>query len=124
MAPAGGLACDVPSPGGAVPGAVSAWRAGLCENHHCPLPAGAGRPEKELRAQFQAAQPRILGALLNAVSGGLKELPSTCLPRLPRMADFALFATAAELALRWPRHSFLIAYSGNREAANDLALEG
>ena len=43
--------------------------------------------------------------------------------RMPRMADFARWATAAEPALGWPAGTFLRAYAGARESAVDLALE-
>jgi len=39
------------------------------------------------------------------------------------MADFALWATAAETAFGWDRGAFLAAYEGNRQSANDVALE-
>jgi hypothetical protein len=40
------------------------------------------------------------------------------------MADFALWATAAEPALGWQDGAFVAAYAGNRAEANDLALDG
>ncbi|MFI5454554.1 MAG: hypothetical protein ACHRXM_03800, partial [Isosphaerales bacterium] len=43
---------------------------------------------------FHQDYPRILGGLLDAVAGGLRELPSVRLTELPRMADFAKFAEA------------------------------
>src|SRR5215472_13822946 len=39
---------------------------------------------------FNAAHPKILGALLDGVAYGLRELPNTKLETAPRMADFAL----------------------------------
>src|SRR5262249_48386394 len=82
--------------------------------HLPPLPEDRCRPEAELWAEFEEARPRILGALLDVVAGALRELPAVKLPRHPRMADFAVWATAAETALGWERGSFLKAYSGNR----------
>ena len=84
-----------------------------------PIPEERRRPEAELWAAFEAERPRILGALLDAVVEGLKRLPETHLPKLPRMADFALWATACETAL-WPAGTFWSAYCGNR----DEAVEG
>ena len=52
--------------------------------------------------------------LLDAVVQGLKRLPETRLEKLPRMADFALWATACETAL-WPAGTFWSAYCGNRD---------
>jgi len=52
---------------------------------------------------FDAAWPRILGALLDILRAALLKLPTTTLPIAPRMADFATLATAAEEALGWCR---------------------
>jgi hypothetical protein len=84
-----------------------------------PIPEERRRPEQELWAAFDAERPRILGVLLDAVVAGLKRLPETRLEKLPRMADFALWATACETAL-WPAGTFWSAYCGNR----DEAVEG
>jgi hypothetical protein len=70
---------------------------------------------------FEAIIVRILGVLLDAVAEGLKRLPDTHLPKLPRMADFALWATACETAL-WPADTFSSAYCGNRDEAVDTTL--
>ena len=84
-----------------------------------PIPDERRLPEAELRAAFEAERPRILGALLDAVVEGLRRLPETRLAKLPRMADFALWATACETAL-WPEGTFWSAYCGNL----DEAVEG
>ena len=44
------------------------------------------------------------------------------LDKMPRMADFALWATACETAL-WPAGTFMAAYSGNREEANEDVID-
>jgi hypothetical protein len=59
------------------------------------------------------ARPRILGALLDAVVHGLRTMGRVHLDRLPRMADFALWAAACETAL-WPAGTFARAYAANR----------
>jgi hypothetical protein len=74
------------------------------------------RPESELWREFEIARPRILGALLDAVVHGLRALGRVHLDRLPRMADFAIWATACETAL-WPAGTFARAYAANRRAA-------
>lgn len=48
---------------------------------------------------------------------------SVHLPRLPRMADFARWAVAAEGGLGFRAGTFLDAYDRNRSNANILALE-
>jgi hypothetical protein len=87
-----------------------------------PIPEERRRPEAELWAAFEAQRPRIIGTLLDAVVEGLKCLPETRLQKLPRMADFALWATACETAL-WPAGTFLSAFSGNRDEAVEGVIE-
>jgi hypothetical protein len=84
-----------------------------------PIPEERRQPEAELWAAFETEHPPILGVLLDAVVEGLKRLPEMRLEKLPRMADFALWATACETAL-WPAGTFWSAYCGNR----DEAVEG
>lgn len=81
------------------------------------------RSEADLWKDFDEAQPRILGALLTATACALKNIDTTVLPALPRMADFALWATAAEPALGWSSGQFIAAYQANRAAGNEVALE-
>jgi hypothetical protein len=80
------------------------------------------RPEKELWQEFELARPCLLGALLDAVSHGLRALPQVRLDRLPRMADVALWARACETAL-WPAGTFARAYAANRRAAIEDAID-
>ena len=87
-----------------------------------PIPAERRRPEAELWAAFETNRPRILGALLDAVVEGIKRLPDTHLPELPRMADFAMWATACETAL-WPAGTFWSAYCRNRDEAVEGVIE-
>jgi hypothetical protein len=88
-----------------------------------PIPEEHRRPERELWAAFEKERPRILGVLLDAVVQGLQMLPQTQLARLPRMADFALWATACETGL-WPAGTFMAAYTGNRDEVIDNVIEG
>lgn len=87
------------------------------------IPEERRRTEAEFWRDFEAARPAILGALLDGVSGALRAHDSVRLEKLPRMADFAQWATAAELSLGLTEGAFLAAYTGNRAASNDLALE-
>lgn len=83
------------------------------------IPEERRRPEAEMWAAFEAERPRTLGVLLDEVVRGIRQLPETRLERLPRMADFALWASACETAL-WSAGAFWSAYCGNR----DEAVEG
>jgi len=79
--------------------------------------------EAQFWASFDLERPAILGALLDAVSGAIGSLNQVQLERVPRMADFARWVTAAEPALGWPSGSFLAAYTGNRDAIHEIALD-
>jgi len=63
-----------------------------------------------------------LGALLDGVMHGLRQLPSTSLKEMPRMADFALWATACETAF-WKSGTFAKAYKQNRDDALGVVIE-
>ena len=84
---------------------------------------GARRREKEFWAAFETAQPRIIGALLDAVSAGLRHINQVKLDSYPRMADFCAWITACEPALPWPPGSFMAAYMGNLDEAVEATLE-
>jgi energy-coupling factor transporter ATP-binding protein EcfA2 len=81
------------------------------------------KTEKELWQRFNAAQPRILGALLDTVAQGLQRLPNTTLNRLPRLADFAIWATACEAPLGWQPGAFMTAYTDAQDDLIKDALE-
>jgi len=60
-------------------------------------------PEDEFWSNFDAVCGQILGGVLDVVAGALREVGSVRPERLPRMADFAKWVTAAEPALGWNR---------------------
>lgn len=91
---------------------------------HLPsIPEDRRRSEEELRREFEQARPRILGALLGAVSTALSNIETVKLERSPRLADFARWATAAEPALTTTPGAFMAAYENNRAAANEIVLD-
>jgi hypothetical protein len=81
------------------------------------IPDEKRRDEGGLWRQYEEVRPRVLGALLDAVSAALRDLPDTRLTSKPRMADFALWVTAAgpELVGRQPSIDRLVvpALAGN-----------
>jgi hypothetical protein len=87
-----------------------------------PLTDEQRRPEAELWRQFELARPRILGALLDAVSHGLGVRDRIQFARLPRMADFAKWAAACEAAL-WSPGTFRMVYDANRRRATEDAVD-
>jgi putative DNA primase/helicase len=79
--------------------------------------------EDELLGQFEHARPRILGALLDAVSRALANIAAVKLDGAPRMADFAKWITAAEPGLGWEPGTFLKVYRANRRDVVESSFE-
>jgi hypothetical protein len=87
-----------------------------------PMPECERRAEREFYDEFNKDCPKIFGTLLTALAGGLGCLPKTKLTYLPRMADFALWASACEHTL-WNAGSFQAAYFANIGKATEHVIE-
>lgn len=81
------------------------------------------RPEAEFWEEFEAERPLILGALLSGVSTALRNIDKVKLEKKPRMADFAIWASAAECELGFKEGEFIAAYARNRKEASEIAFE-
>lgn len=83
--------------------------------------------ERMLKDVFEAtlerSRPRILGALLDGLSRGLRDIGRVKLPRLPRMADFIAWTQACESAY-WDVGSIHAAFDRNAAEAAGGVLEG
>jgi hypothetical protein len=88
-----------------------------------PIPDSRRQYEKDLWTAFEADYPGLFGALLEAVTGGLKKLPEIQLESRPRMADFARWGESVSQALGQPPDAFLSAYRDNRQGASLCALD-
>jgi hypothetical protein len=72
-------------------------------------------------SEVSRAAPKVLGLILSGLSSAIKNLPETKMDNPPRMAGFALWATAAEAGLGLPKGSFIEAYRRNiGESVNSL----
>lgn len=89
-----------------------------------PISEEQRRTESEIWSDFEAHRPVMMGALFSIVSSILKELPNVQVKKLPRLADFAKWVTAAEKCLEWEPGSFIEAFNKNRTEAVEDALEG
>jgi hypothetical protein len=83
------------------------------------------KPEAEVWRDYEAALPRILGAVFDALAGAMRLYPTVAaeVRELPRMADFALWGEAASRAMGNPPGAFLSAYIRSIEARNREAIE-
>jgi Domain of unknown function (DUF3854) len=86
------------------------------------IPAEKRLPQGELNAKVEAARPRILGALLTALSQTLAQ-PRPNPATLPRMADYALFAIASEKALGLKKGEFMKTFNESREQSRQIVIE-
>jgi hypothetical protein len=93
--------------------------------HLLLIPEELRRCEKEFWQAFRQVAPQLVGALLNAVAGGLAHLGEVEAeaPALPRMADFALWGEAVCRGLGYDANEFLEAYRQNRQSATVSLLE-
>jgi hypothetical protein len=87
-----------------------------------PIPEKERRTEEEFNQDFARVAPEILGALLDGVVHGLRNLASVKVAGKPRMADFALWAEACTRAY-WAAGTFLRAYQENVGRAVELMIE-
>ena len=86
------------------------------------IPAEKRLPQGELNAKVEAARPRILGALLTALSQTVAQ-PRPNPATLPRMADYALFAIASEKALGLKEGEFMETFNESREQSRQIVIE-
>jgi hypothetical protein len=89
-----------------------------------PIPEHERKDEVTFWREFELARPSILGALLDAISIGLRRVDDVYLERKPRMADFAVWGVAVERGCPWKEGSFMRIYTGNRLRAVESALDG
>ena len=89
------------------------------------IPAKERQELSQIYEQFEAIRPRILGALLEGVSSALRHQKdvSASLKERPRLADFAVWAIAAEPAFGFEKGSFLEAFTGNQRESQNLVVQ-
>jgi hypothetical protein len=88
-----------------------------------PIAAENRRNERRLEPEFQALQPRILGALIDGICSALRHIDEVDLKNPPRMADAVEWVTAAEGAFGWDSGSFLRAFKENQRDAVAVSIE-
>jgi hypothetical protein len=91
--------------------------------HLSAIPDTSRRAEGKFWPGFRADYPQILGGVLDAIVGGLRELPSVDLKKLPRMADYAEWGEATSRGLGWGAETFLTIYNDNRKEATEKVLD-
>lgn len=87
------------------------------------MPETARRPERELQSEWDRGRPIVLGALLDAMARGLREIPDVRLDHLPRMADYATWLAACEPALGVEPGTMVRAYTRARQSVTASTIE-
>jgi hypothetical protein len=80
------------------------------------------RKDEDMKADFAAAWPLILGRLLDIVCHGLRKLAEIRVKNPSSMPDFDHWMAACETA-EWPAGTFARAYAANKEALATASLE-
>ncbi len=79
--------------------------------------------EEDFWRNFNEEKPYILGAIFDTLSKILRLIPTFKLPRKPRMADYAKYATAGAISLGKTADEFLDVFSENISRQNQAAIE-
>jgi hypothetical protein len=80
------------------------------------------KPEKAFWTEFEKDKGGMFGAMLDAISAGLKNRDTVTLPTKPRMADAALWITACETGFK-PERTFIESHTNNQNEAIELGIE-
>ena len=81
------------------------------------------KEERTFWATFEAARPRLVGAMFDVLAKAMHRYPTIHLPALPRMADFCRWGYAVADALGVGGAAFLQAYTDAIGAQNTAAIE-
>jgi DNA polymerase I-like protein with 3'-5' exonuclease and polymerase domains len=84
---------------------------------------GQRKEERTFWTAFEAARPRLVGAMFEALAHAMRRYPMVHLPALPRMADFCRWGCAVAEALGLGGAAFLQAYTAAISAQNTAAIE-
>ena len=88
------------------------------------VPKNERMSESKFQAKLDAVAPIIMGGMLSALSEGIRRMPTLDLKELPRLAEFAAFATACETAFGWDEGTFLKAFDEAAATNADEILIG
>ena len=88
-----------------------------------PIREDSRLTEEDVWKNFDQEKSAILGGIFDALSMALRNLSSVYLLKKPRMADFALWGSAAESGLGLEPGEFINAYSRNLNESIEINLE-
>lgn len=77
------------------------------------IPDDKRKTEAQVQAEFEQDLPLMQGILMNGMVSALANFATTKLEKMPRMADVAIWCTAAEKGLGWEHKTFINAVKNN-----------
>jgi hypothetical protein len=80
----------------------------------------ARKDEASFWRDFETALPKLVGAIMDALVIGLRNLPKTKPANLPRMADYAIWGTACESAYTEPGNLMRALALASMESVEDV----
>ncbi len=86
------------------------------------IPSDSRKAESTIWREFDDDLPYILDWCFRTLSKAMELFPSTSLPNLPRMADFAAWGFAITEAIGWKGQLFLDAYTDNQKLLSEDVL--
>src|SRR5262245_35928749 len=85
-----------------------------------PIERSARKDELSFWREFETMLPKLVGAIMDALAIGLKNLPKTKIANLPRMADYAIWGTACETAYTKPGNLMKALEIARTESVEDV----
>ena len=87
------------------------------------IPEEDRRSEEELNAEFDAMKPELLGAMFDALAGAMTVKDGIQPPKLPRLADYALWGCAVAVAIGYTEDEYWAAIDANSRTQTTEALD-
>ena len=87
------------------------------------VPDGDRMQERDLDERFTELRPKLVGAMFTALSGAMVARDYISAVRLPRLADYSVWACAVASTLGFDEEYYWSAVGMNRDAQNIEALE-
>ena len=88
-----------------------------------PIPEQDRRSEREMDAEFEAIKPKLLGAMFDALAGAMTVKDGIQPPKLPRLADYALWGCAVAVAIGYTEDEYWAAIDANSRTQTNEALD-
>ena len=87
------------------------------------IPEEDRRSEEEMNSAFDVLKPKLLGAMFDALAGAMTIKDRIQPPRLPRLADYALWGCAVAVSIGYTEDEYWAAIDANSRTQTTEALD-